>query len=135
MDFFEEMRRMQKEIERMMQAAYSGFDFRQPVIEIIDKGKNLVVIAELPGVDKKDISLSCDGFVLDIEARTSKKEEKKRKGFYYSERKASVFKRSISLPEEVDFSKAKASFKNGVLEIVLPKKTAKARKKQKIKIQ
>jgi len=46
-----------------------------------------------------------------------------------------VFKRSISLPEEVDFSKAKASFKNGVLEIVLPKKTAKARKKQKIKIQ
>lgn len=96
---------------------------RKPLVDIRDMGKNIVVRAELPGVEKKDISLEArDNFLsISSEAKHAKKEEKK--DYFYQERSFQRFFRRIPLPAEVVAGKSKAELKNGILEIILPKKT------------
>lgn len=92
-----------------------------PAIEITDKKDKLVVKAEIPGVDKKDIKVSLEGDILTIKGEVKKEEETKEKGYYYSERSYGTFQRSISLPYSVDKKKIDATYKDGVLTIELPK--------------
>lgn len=91
---------------------------REPLVDTIEEEDKVKVIAEVPGVEKEDINLECseNSLVISVDTETRK---------YYKE---------VELPAEVDPQSAKASYKNGVLEVTLNKKRAKP-KGQKIKIE
>ncbi len=92
-----------------------------PAIEIEDKDDKLIVRAEVPGVDKKNIKVNIENDILTIKGETKKEDEVKEKGYYYSERTYGSFYRSISLPAPVNKSKVNANYKDGILTIELPK--------------
>jgi HSP20 family protein len=92
-----------------------------PKADIIDRDNEILVRAELPGVEKDDLDLTVTENTVTLKGET-KKEEKEEKGNYFrSETSRGSFTRTFALPCEVDGSKAKADFKNGVLELTLPK--------------
>ena len=93
-----------------------------PNIEMYDRKSEIVVKAELPGVCKDNIDLTITKDSLTLKGEVKKEEEIKEEDYYACERSYGSFTRTVALPVEVDSEKAKASFKNGVLEIVLPKK-------------
>lgn len=93
-----------------------------PSINMYDRKNEIVVKAEIPGVEKDNIDLSITKDGLTLKGEFKKDEEVKEEDYYSREISHGSFTRTISLPAEVDSEKAKASFKNGILEIVLPKK-------------
>lgn len=92
-----------------------------PLVDVIDKKDNILVKAELPGVDKKDVKISLSENTLTIRGERKEEKEIKKEDYYCCERAFGAYSRTIALPAEVDKTKAKATFKNGVLEITLPK--------------
>lgn len=110
--------------------------FRSPAIDFADRGKAIELKAELPGMDENDIEVQLTDRVLTISGE--KKEEhvegEKDSDYYLSERRYGSFKRSISIPEEVDTDKVEASFKKGVLTVTLPKDAKALKKAKKIEV-
>lgn len=96
-------------------------EWNVPDVDVVDHDKELVVKAEIPGIDKKDLDISVSGNVLTIKG--SKKEEKKeeKENYVMSEIRSGRFARTLTLPAEVDSDKVKARYENGVLELTLPK--------------
>lgn len=94
----------------------------QPAVDLLDKKDKLVVKVELPGVDKKDVKISLTENNLTIQGEVKKEEEVKKEDYYYRERAYGNYARTIALPIEVDKEKINAKFKDGVLEITMPKK-------------
>jgi HSP20 family protein len=94
---------------------------RSPRVDLVDRDNEVAVRAELPGVDKKDVHVSLTDRTITISAST-RKEEKEEKGEYYRrEISTGEVSRTLSLPNEVDGTKATAEFKDGILEVVIPK--------------
>jgi HSP20 family protein len=92
-----------------------------PSVDVIDRDDEVVVRAEVPGYKKEDIEISVSDSSLTIKGET-KTEEKEEKGDYYRcEISRGAFTRTVELPAAVDDSKAKASMKDGMLELTLPK--------------
>jgi HSP20 family protein len=92
-----------------------------PSVDVIDRDDEVVVRAAVPGYKKEEIEISVSNSTLTIKGET-KKEEKEEKGDYYRcEISQGSFSRMIALSAEVDESKAKASMKDGKLELTLPK--------------
>ncbi len=93
-----------------------------PNMDIYERKDEFVVKAELPGVDKKDIELTISHDNLTLKGEVKKEEEVKEEKYYSNERYYGTFKRAITLPHEIDSEKAEANYKDGVLEVILPKK-------------
>ena len=94
---------------------------RFPRVDLIDRDSEIVVKAELPGVEKKDLDISMTEDSVTIKGST-RHEEKEEKGDYYRcEISRGEFARTVALPAAVDTARAKAGFKDGVLELVAPK--------------
>ena len=93
-----------------------------PAIDIHDEKDRLVVKAELPGMDKKSVHVVVNGDVLSIRGEKKKDNKIKKEDYYRTERYYGSFQRNIRLANQIDTGKIKASFKDGVLELVLPKK-------------
>jgi HSP20 family protein len=87
-----------------------------------DSKDNLVVRADLPGLKKEDIEVSIQDGILVIRGEKKEEAERKGNGAVRTERFYGSFHRAVSLPAAVDDAKVKASYKNGVLELTLPKK-------------
>ena len=94
----------------------------EPAVDLIDKKDKMIVKVELPGVEQKDVKLSLADNNLTIQGEIKKDEEIKKEDYYYRERAYGNYARTISLPIEVDKEKINAKFKDGVLEITMPKK-------------
>jgi HSP20 family protein len=108
---------------------------REATVDLVDEGNRFVVHAELPGVakDKIDVALTSDG--IEISAETDVEKEDKGKNFVVRERVYSHVYKQLSFPEEVIPEKAESSFKDGLLEVCVPKKTiAPAPKKHKVEV-
>ena len=105
---------------------------KMPKIDVVDRDKEIYVKAELPGFDKDDLDISIANNRLVIKAKTCK-EEKEEKGDYLKQeiRQSEVY-RSVFLPDEVDDEKIKTSYKNGVLEMTIPKQEKSQRKQIKV---
>lgn len=99
----------------------ASFAHRMPAVDMIDRDKDVLVRAEVPGVRKEDISISVSDSALTIKGHTEHEEEKRREDYYYHEISYGDFTRRLELPAEVDAAKAKATMRDGVLEIELPK--------------
>ncbi|WP_456321548.1 Hsp20/alpha crystallin family protein [Palaeococcus sp. (in: euryarchaeotes)] len=137
-DPFDIMRELQEEIDEMFNEVFKGprlwsyrrepFElregevWREPFVDIFDEGGEIVVTAELPGVDKKDIKIKIKDNVLYLEAQVRKERKLEKEGAVRVERYYSGYRRTIKLPVEVIPERAKARYKNGILEIKLPKK-------------
>lgn len=111
----------------------SALKTSMPNVDIIEKDNEIAVRAELPGVDKKDIDISVTENTISIKGQT-KKEEKVEDGEYYRrEISQGSFMRTLSFPCEVDSAQAKASFKDGMLEVIIPKTKESHRHKIEVK--
>jgi len=107
-----------------------------PAMDIVDSEKELVLVAELPGLEKKDVEIAIEDGVLTL--RGEKLEEKKENGaekkYYLFERNFGSFNRTFTLPRFVDANKISAEFDKGVLKIHLPKTGEPETKGRKIEI-
>jgi HSP20 family protein len=101
-----------------------------PAVDVAETDKGYEITAELPGLAEKDLEVKLANGVLTIKGEKQEEKEEKRKDYYISERRYGAFERSFRLPRGVDTDKVEASFKNGVLKIMLPK-TAEAQKAEK----
>ena len=111
----------------------SAFKGRIPKVDVIDRESEIVIHAELPGVNKDDLDVSITENTISIRA-TTKHEEREEKGEYFRrEMSRGEFQRTIPLPVNVDAENAKASFKNGIMELTLPK--VKSAKRKNIKVE
>jgi HSP20 family protein len=95
-----------------------------PQLEIDQQDDQILVVAELPGVDEKDVELTIEDGVLSLSG-AKRSERKDESG--YSERSYGRFERRIALPTNIDEDKCKADFKNGVLTVTIPRAAEKAR--------
>jgi HSP20 family protein len=131
LDPFGDLMGMQDEINRLFDITLgrSAFDHAglfdgewAPAIDVYENDDKVVVKTELPGLSEKDIEVDILGDTLTIKGEKRKEEEKKDKHYHRVERTYGSFHRTVTLPGMVESEKAKASFKNGVLEITIPKK-------------
>jgi HSP20 family protein len=108
--------------------AAGGFGAFTPSVDVKESDKDFIIRAELPGVEEKDIEVTLSGDTVTIKGEKKEEKEDKGKNYYYMERSYGSFNRVIPLGAETDAGKASASFKNGVLNITVPKsQSAKAR--------
>jgi HSP20 family protein len=98
-------------------------------VDVAEKNGAYTVTAELPGVKKEEIQVSIDGAQVTLSAEVKReKEVAQDERVLHTERTFGKVTRSFSLPQEVDEAKAEAKYRDGVLELTLPKKTAAQRK-------
>ncbi len=102
-------------------------------VDIIDEDKRFVLSAALPGMGKDEISIMVEDGVLTISAEKKSEDEESKKNYYRKEIAYGKMERRFSLPDYVDSEKIEADYKNGVLEIFLPK-TEKADSRREISI-
>lgn len=98
-----------------------AFEGKTPNVDVIEKDNEIIVNAELPGVDKKDLDISVTNNTVTIKGSTSHEEKEEKDDYYRCEISRGSYSRTLSLPAEVDEEKTKAKFKNGILKLTLPK--------------
>ncbi|MFZ2406678.1 MAG: Hsp20/alpha crystallin family protein [Methylobacter sp.] len=100
-----------------------------PKVDILDHADDIEVQAALPGVKKEDLDVSVTNQTITIRSSTKEEKKEEEKGKYFRrEISRGEFQRTLSLPDNVDGDKAKASFKDGILKVTIPK-TEKSKRK------
>lgn len=121
---------LQREIDRVLSDFSRGWPdlpagwgarMEMPRMDIVEKDGMIVMTAELPGLEAKDVEISVADNVLTLHGERKSEREEKDENRYLSERTYGAFSRSIELPEEVNADDVKAEMANGVLRITLPK--------------
>ena len=130
--------RLHDEMDDLIGSFFGDWDMsfwprrRWPAIDIADNENEVVVKAEVPGCRADDIDISVHGNTLTISGEKKQTEEKKGKGYYHIESSYGSFRRDLNLPTDIDAGKVKASCKDGVLTVTVPK--AEKAKAVKIKV-
>ncbi len=106
-----------------------------PTVDLFEEKEDVVVKAEIPGMDKDNIEVNLTDHTLTIKGEKKKEEEVKEENYYRSERSYGSFFRTIELPKDVHTDKVKATFKNGVLEVRMPKTEEAKAKEIKVKVE
>jgi HSP20 family protein len=136
---------LQHRINRTFDDFFRGFDIEpfgasdsqggfMPQINISEDEKEIIVSAELPGIDEKDLDISITKDALTIKGEKKTESEEKKKDYHRIERAYGSFSRTIVLPENTDEGKAQAELKKGVLKITIPKTAAAEAQKRKLEI-
>ncbi|MFQ6107465.1 MAG: Hsp20/alpha crystallin family protein [Thermoplasmata archaeon] len=105
------------------------FDIREPLVDIRDTGREIVVEAEMAGIPKENIDINLTEDSIEIRGETELREEEEDEGYYRRERSYSTCFRQMPLPAEVIPDKAKATLEGGILRIDIPKKKPTPKKK------
>ena len=92
-----------------------------PVVDVYDNDDSIVIKAELPGVDKKDISIDVQDGLLTLKGERSTDKEVKEKKYFRRERSYGSFQRVFNLPADVDAEKIQATYADGLLKVEIPK--------------
>jgi HSP20 family protein len=120
------MRRFSEEMDRVFSNAWGrgaerfGWAGWSPAIEVREEDGHLEIAAELPGMTKDDVKVECTGEGLVIEGEKRQEHEETKGGIRRSERSYGHFRRVVPLPEGAEVDKAKADFKDGVLQVHVP---------------
>lgn len=117
---------LRREMDRMFDQLWEGEPAVipgewSPAIDIADVNDIVVVKAEVPGIDPKDIQVTLDGQILTLTGEKKYEKEEKDEKHYRMERTMGAFCRNIRLPAPVEEGHVSATFKNGVLTVRLPK--------------
>ncbi len=100
-----------------------------PAVDVYESGDDIVVKAEIPGIDRDDVAVEVKDGILTLRGERKFEKEEKEENYHRIERSYGTFVRSFALPSSVDTEKVEASLKDGVLEVKLSKKElAKPRK-------
>jgi HSP20 family protein len=124
---------MQRRFSRAFAEEDGSMGTWAPAVDIFEKGEDLVIRAEIPGVSKDEIDINVENNTLTIRGERKHEEEFDQGKAYRAERIYGGFLRTFSLPRTVDSSRIGASYRDGVLELTLPK--AEEAKPKKIQIQ
>jgi HSP20 family protein len=92
-----------------------------PKLDVSEGRKNIIVKAEIPGIDSKDLDISIDGLRLNIRGEKKQEQTEDEETYYRVERSHGYFNRTVELPAEVDPDKVDASYRKGILKIKLRK--------------
>ncbi|MFA5353054.1 MAG: Hsp20/alpha crystallin family protein [Thermodesulfovibrionales bacterium] len=140
---FEEMEKWMDEVFRrpfhlfrplwMPSVRLPGMEEFSPHVDIFEEGDDVVIKAEIPGMKKEDLDVSLTEDTITLSGEKKSEEKVEKKNYHRLERSYGSFSRSFRLPEGVQTDKAKAGFKDGVLEIRLPK-SEEAKKKKETKL-
>ena len=146
---FMDLTRWERDMERMMDDFFGRrmrpwwperwlraepLEVPSPAVDLYEEKDDIVVKAELPGMDKDNIAVNLTDHTLTIKGEKKKEEEIKEENYYRSERSYGSFLRTLELPRDVHADKVKATFKNGILEVRLPKTEEAKAKEVKIKV-
>jgi HSP20 family protein len=140
---FREFERMRRDMDRFWDSFLeAGLRMKTedggewlPSLDVAETKNELVVKAEVPGMDPKNIDISLSDGVLTIKGEKKEEKEEKEADYHLVERNYGVFTRMIPLPSEVQSDKINASYKNGILKITLPKSEEAKKKEIKIKVE
>jgi HSP20 family protein len=105
-----------------------------PRLDVSETDNNLEIVADLPGMEKKDITVTLEDNLLTIKGEKKEEKENKDKQYHTIERCSGSFYRAVRLPVEVEKDKIEAAFKDGVLTLRLPKSKESKRKAAQIEI-
>lgn len=133
---FGELGTVRKEMDRLWERFLAEGPFRsrlpeqwEPSVDLAETKDKIIVTAELPGLDAKDVSVSLMGDLLTIKGEKKKETEEKDEHTHIIERYYGAFERSFRLPENVQADKIEANFEKGILKVTLPK-TEESKKKE-----
>jgi len=107
---------------------------RTPRVDVYETDGDVVAEFELPGVDPKNIDVEVKDDMIKVEAKAEEKKEEKKKGYYRKELSRGYYKRIVPLPVNVQENKAEASYKQGVLKVVIPKVESRKKAEKKVKV-
>jgi len=138
---------LQKQMNELFDSFFTGFERSSfgaleegqgefvPTVDARESDKEITVLAELPGMDEKDIEVSLANDALTVKGEKKEEKEEKDKSYWHVERRYGSFRRVIPLPDGIETDKVSATFKKGVLTVTIPKsaKTESAGKKITIK--
>ncbi|HBG26337.1 MAG: hypothetical protein A2Y12_08125 [Planctomycetes bacterium GWF2_42_9] len=105
-----------------------------PAMNVSQTDKEIIITADMPGVEEKDLDISITKNVLTIKGEKKKEIEEKNKEYYRMERSYGTFSRTITLPQGTDESKINAELKKGVLRLTIPKSEQAMEQRKKIEI-
>jgi HSP20 family protein len=132
---FEDMRRMMEDFWMTPLEEFGRWgDGFVPRVDVKEEDGSVIVAAELPGLDQKDIDVTVTSDSVRISGEKKHEEKQEEKGYYRHETSYGSFERIIDLPTEVNEDKAEAEFNKGILTIKLPKSEEAQAKRKKIKI-
>lgn len=133
---FRNIDNMRRELERFFNTDFPsvrtgwGKDFGAPSIDIHENEKEVVAKCDIPGLEKKeDVNIEIDNNMLSISGTINRTNEQKEESMHRQERFVGRFQRSVSLPSRVSGDGVKATYRNGVLEIRMPKIEADTKKR------
>ncbi len=139
-----EMPSVFSEMDDLLQKMWVDFPFHNleegtnlswsPRLDVSETDKALEIVADLPGMEKKDINVSLDGDLLTIKGEKKEVKEKKDKHYHTIERRSGSFYRALRIPVAVESDKIDANFKDGVLTLTLPKSKEAAKKVAQIEV-
>jgi HSP20 family protein len=110
-------------------STWAGGGTRAALVDVRDNGRDFVVQAELPGVQKEDLDIDVTPEGLEIKAQRRREQEEKEQGYYYRERAYDSWYRRLQFPAEVLPDKTEAELRDGVLTVTVPKKEPTPEKK------
>lgn len=120
LDPFSELRRLQREMNRLFEGYVEG-DIGWPALNVWSNRDEVVVTAEVPGVDPKDLRVTVQNDVFTLEGERKPDNPGENVVTHRAEREFGRFARSVRLPYEVDNAKAVAKYRNGILTVTLPR--------------
>lgn len=133
---------LREEMDKMFEDFFGKTDFPSiedgawiPPIDVQQTKKDVLVMMDIPAIDPKEISISIMEDRITIKGERKREEEEKEADYYRSERVYGSFQRIIQLPSEVVGDKAKASYKDGVLKVTIPKSQKAVPKEVKVEVQ
>ena len=124
---FDEMMSMRESMDRLFEDFFSrrprtsGPLVWQPALEVYETDHEVVVKAELPGIDPKSVGVTVTAEGLTIKGEAKAEHEDKGRNYYRRELRYGAFQRTIALPNEVKSDETKATFRQGILEVKIPK--------------
>jgi HSP20 family protein len=120
---------------RLQQQGGRGQSYWAPQMEVFQRGNEMVVRADLPGISPDDVQIDVEDGVLTISGERRNTNEDRQEGFYRSERSYGTFARSIALPEGVDEDQVNARYEHGVLEVTVPLPQQQRQRGRRVQIQ
>jgi HSP20 family protein len=98
-----------------------AYGLGSPRVDVLDRDEEVLVRAEVPGVEKKDLQVELSGEMLTIRGERRREEKEEKGNYFHSEIAHGTFSRTLRLPQEVALDKVTAEFRDGLLEVHLPK--------------
>ena len=126
---------MQQGSQQRMQAGGRGLSQWAPQMEVRQRGNEIVICADLPGINPNDVEIEVENGVLTISGERRQNTEDQGEGFYRTERSYGSFTRSLALPEGVNEEQVNARFDHGVLEVTVPLPQQQQQRGRRIQIQ